>query len=130
MLVDILMHLYYFCVTTIIVHELQCALKPKRAVKLRRFINRYPNHIHSKTIRIVTLYILIIVLIGLMTSQWVLFLTYLLISIFSGVLQTSFKRSAVITFIDCTICSILLLFLVLNKYHFHLTATEIFNLIF
>ena len=56
--------------------------------------------------------------IGLFSSQWVLFLILLLLSIFS------FKKYPFLLFIDALISFGLILFIILNKYHFHINIIK------
>lgn len=68
--------------------------------------------------------------IGLSTSQWFFFLTYLIISVLSYLLGNVFKTyklSLIGISIDGFLCTCILLMIILNKYHFHYTATDIFN---
>jgi hypothetical protein len=56
--------------------------------------------------------------VGLFSSQWILFLILLLISIFS------FKKYPFLLFIDALISFGLILFIILNKYHFHINIIK------
>lgn len=56
--------------------------------------------------------------IGLFSSQWILFLTLLLISIFPS------KKYKWTLFTDALISFGLILFIILNKYHFHINIIK------
>lgn len=74
------------------------------------------------------LFYIVLVLIGLLTSQWLGFLALLFIGLISYTLRKIlyFKKLQIIwCIIDGIACLLIGIFIILNKFHFHLTATEI-----
>jgi hypothetical protein len=66
------------------------------------------------------LYVLL-TLIGLLSSQWILFLVILLISI----MPRKIKYSRIGFLIDSSICSAILMFAIINHFHLHIDITAV-----
>jgi hypothetical protein len=62
----------------------------------------------------------ILVLIGLFSTQWILFLLLIVI----GVASTPLKHNPTFRRVDAFISILILLFIVVNKYHLHLDLVE------
>jgi len=66
---------------------------------------------------------MIIVLIGIFSMQWLAFLT-LLLKI--GIISTPFKKNPEFRRADSFISALILLFIVVNKYHLHINLLSLF----
>jgi len=128
-------HLFYFMVILCFLFEL---FKIPNATDICNFIrknNEYkkvngkvpeyssftPN---QKTFYTMSSVYTVVCLIGLFSSQWLLFLAIFLQTIVMVFIR---RKYPVIIKIDSTISAFILLFIVINKYHIHL---DLFNLIF
>lgn len=64
--------------------------------------------------------------IGLFTSQWFLFILLLLLGVIAGIIKKIFGKIFISWFVfDSTISLIILLLIILNRYHFHITFSDI-----
>lgn len=82
--------------------------KTFRKMKGKKFDDYSPT---QKKISILMMFYIIWVIIGLFSSQWIVFVSILIISIIP-------KKYIIIRWIDSLVSALLLLFIILNVYHF------------
>lgn len=126
-------HVFYILLLLVFIHELQYLITPHKVYKFRGFKKRHRKHMWTKVVVFFQVLTLFVVLIGLLSSQWLLFLGYFalgLIFSFTYMLldKIDYKPLGVtVTFIDGLICTPLVMFIVMNKYHLHYSMTEIWE---
>ena len=115
-------HIFYFLSGLAILWEIIVVTSP---TKVTKFIKSYENKNidgftkTQKNLSYCMLGYIVWCLIGLVSSQWVIFLILLLLGIIN-------KRIAIITFITGLLSLLLLMFMLLNLYHFHI---DLFSLL-
>jgi hypothetical protein len=115
-------HVFYFLSVLAILWEIIVVTSP---IKVTKFIKSYESrHVDGltktqKNLSYCMLGYIVWCLIGLVSSQWVIFLILLLLGIIN-------KRRPILTFITGLLSVLLLIFMLLNLYHFHI---DIFSLI-
>jgi hypothetical protein len=78
----------------------------------------------QKALNVCLFFYVLWVALGLFTSQWLLFGLFLILSLIPK------KGVYVLCMMDTIISIALLLFIVINRFHLHYTATDLLNLIF
>ncbi len=71
----------------------------------------------QKTFTVLTVLYSLWVLVGLFSSQWVLFVVYLMISIIP-------KKTVFVRFVDAIVSVLLLLFILINTFHLHINLFD------
>lgn len=111
-------YLFYFPAFIAILWELMYGvLSPKRTHSfVKSFKGKKFDDLTSsqKSVSVCMIFYMIWVLVGLMSSQWVIFIALLLVSILIP------KKILIIRWIDSLISLALLIFLILNKFHLHI----------
>lgn len=117
-------HLFFFFAILPIIWE-ACGITEPR--KLFAFTERYKNFkgdfddrpSNQKTYAFLTVGYTVWACLGLFTSQWVFFIVLFILAFIP-------KRNWVIRWVDSVFSFIILVFAVLNAYHFKLDLTQIF----
>ncbi len=110
-------HVFYLLVSFFLAFEILSLFAVK---KIHASVNKYRDLSNVQdmsatfaTYVVVNVIYFLACIVGLMSSQWVCFILILILSLFS-------KRHIVWRIIDCLISIMILLFVILNKYHFHI----------
>ena len=117
-----MVHIFYFLSVLGILWEIMVFSSP---IKVTNFIKSYENrHIDGltktqKNLSYCMLGYIVWCLVGLASSQWFIFLILLFLGMFS-------KKRAILTFITGVLSFLLLIFMLLNVYHFNI---DLFSLV-
>ena len=117
-------HLFYFIGLAPIMWELQNMLSPVKYQALSKSIRALKGKPmetwgdREKNAALLNFAYLVWTMVGLFSSQWILFLALFLLSLIP-------KRFAVHHAIDAAICLSILVLIILNKYHLHLDIKSI-----
>ncbi len=110
-------HLFYFFGTIALLYEAWVIMNAAKTTDYIKDLSRkkFKDHTTEDTLfQFLEIGYLIWNLIGLFTSQWLLFLILLLMGVFIR------KGLKWITWIDAFISFLIILFIILNRYHFHI----------
>lgn len=119
--------IFYLSGLLFIILEIGSAQEAKKVLTYRE---RLRQDIKSKSTTIQKLYsffqflYMIWTFIGLFSSQWLLFILIILMSVGTSILKI---KSIFLQRLDCWICASIMIFIIVNRYHFHL---DLFHLIF
>lgn len=114
-------NIFYFFSIIAIIWEIMVVRNP---IRISKFIDTYNNKEmdgltkKQKNLSFCMLGYLIWCILGMFTSQWVIFLLLLILGLFP-------KKLPILTFINGLISLFLLVFVVLNVYHLHLDLVSI-----
>lgn len=110
-------HVFYLLVSFFLAFEILSLFAVK---KIHASVNKYRDLSNVQDMSatfaiyvVVNVIYFLACIVGLMSSQWVCFILILILSLFS-------KRHIVWRIIDGVISIMVLLFVILNKYHFHI----------
>ena len=120
-------NLFYLCAVFFIILELGSFQEPKKIIDFRMKLRKNKNFsctgLQSMYLFSQALY-MVWTLIGLMSSQWLLFMLIIILSI----VNAFFKIGNVISFkLDCILCMCTLGFILLNKYQFHINIFQLLS---
>ena len=120
-------HIFYLLTASLLMYELFALMNAKRlldysnkvrlAQKEKKKLDLSDN---EKALNAFNLFYFAMLVAGLLSSQWIVFLFILLISFIP-------KRYVIVRYIDTIISIAALIFILVNKYHLHI---DLFNLIF
>ena len=115
--------LFYVWAIFALLLELQLMTKPKKFMDFKAKMKgvKFDNlSDQQKAFGVLTLLYVFWVFVGLLSSQWALFLIYIVI----GIPFSLFKKSMIIKSIDGFISSCLLVFIIVNAFHLHINVYE------
>lgn len=116
---EILPHIFYLLLLIPLLYEFLMLVDTKEGLRIwNNGINNKnteDNQVYKFMSNLMIIYT-VLCFIGLFSSSWLLFLILIII----GMVTTTFKnKNYIITKIDSFICFCILLFIILNKFHFH-----------
>lgn len=112
--------LFYLCTIIFIILEIGSIQEAKSITYFREAIKTNKNlklTAKQSLYGSVQLLYMVWTLIGLFSSQWILFMLIIIISL---VILVPNNRSIILMKIDSSICAGILMFIILNKYQFHI----------
>ena len=130
--------LFYMWAIVAILYEAIVMVNPKDATRhINDLKNRNKNKLeqseNQKLFNIFQFLYMVWVLVGLFTTYWVVFLFFLIFSYSTSLLMkktyTDFDQQVMIRGVDAVISFLILLFIVINKYHLHIPSSDILNFI-
>lgn len=119
-----MIHIYYLIGIFGILWELYNLYFPRKVAEFLKGIKNKPKEQESSSIQKAYYYLMsgymIWILVGMVTSNWFIFLTLFVLGILN------LRRSVVGTWLRAFISLVLIFFAILNNYHFHI---DVFNLL-
>lgn len=115
-------YLFYSMLLVPLFYELGCLQEPQKVI---HFMKRYKEKSRANKLQTsmdwaffsFSLFYLILSFVGLLSSQWVLFTILILFSMVVGQIKL---KSKWILQLDALVSAAILLFILLNKFHFHI----------
>lgn len=142
-------HIFYLFILLFLVYELFFLINLKEYLNamldLKRYLKNegqyisyknFPEHKKSTFYRcLFALFLVLFLFIGLLSSQWFLFASYLLVAfiIFQPLISITRKIKPLyysLAFIDTLVAIIFSLLVILNKYHLHIDFYSYFKTLF
>lgn len=126
-----MIHLFYLCSVVFIIYSTFSMINPK---KLSNFFSEFKVLKDSENLpqdkvamgcllALISIFFLIWVLVGLLTFQWPLFILLL-------VLSYTPSRHYVVRFIKSFVITIIIIFILLNAYHFNIDVFDVIKNLF
>jgi hypothetical protein len=121
--------LFYLMAILPIALELSVLVRPRKHVNFKKRVLAPGYKMDTKGAIFVGVYLYYFgwCLIGLASSQWLLFLALILLSLIATLINKVKSIELVWTFIDALLSLVILIFILINKFHLHISMADLWH---